>query len=88
MAPPFDPGFLAKSVSKISCSLEIAFLLNIPTRITYGMRRGLLLPQVPVEHGWDRLAFLAQTCLKAGAPPDAWQHGAVIEAFTAEVFGE
>ncbi|MBZ5568182.1 MAG: AmmeMemoRadiSam system protein A [Acidobacteriia bacterium] len=56
--------------------------------ITYGMRRGLLLPQVPVEHGWDRLAFLAQTCLKAGAPPDAWQHGAVIEAFTAEVFGE
>ena len=56
--------------------------------ITYGMRRGLLLPQVPVEHDWDRLTFLAQTCLKAGAPPDAWQRGAVIEAFTAEVFGE
>ena len=56
--------------------------------ITYGLRRGLLLPQVPVEHGWDRLTFLEQTCYKAGAPSDAWQHGAVIEAFTAEVFGE
>jgi AmmeMemoRadiSam system protein A len=56
--------------------------------ITYGMRRGLLLPQVPLEHGWDRLVFLEQTCCKAGAPPDAWRRGAVIEAFTAEVFGE
>ncbi len=56
--------------------------------ITYGLRRGLLLPQVPLEHGWDRLMFLEQTCCKAGAPPDAWKRGAVIEAFTAEVFGE
>jgi AmmeMemoRadiSam system protein A len=51
-------------------------------------RRGLLLPQVPVEHGWDRLTFLEQTCRKAGLPLDAWKHGASIEAFTAEVFGE
>lgn len=51
-------------------------------------RRGLLLPQVPVEHGWDRETFLAQTCLKAGLPLDAWKHGAHLEAFTAEVFGE
>lgn len=50
--------------------------------------RGLLLPQVPVEHGWDRLTFLEQTCRKAGLPRDAWQNGARIEAFTAEVFGE
>ncbi len=56
--------------------------------ITYGLRRGLLLPQVAVEQRWDRLTFLEQTCFKAGAPPDAWQHGALIEAFTAEVFGE
>ena len=56
--------------------------------ITYGTRRGLLLPQVPLEHGWDRLTFLEQTCLKAGSPPDAWRRGAVIEAFTAEVFAE
>jgi AmmeMemoRadiSam system protein A len=50
--------------------------------------RGLLLPQVAVEHGWDRATFLEQTCRKAGLPLDAWQKGAVIEAFTAEVFGD
>ena len=51
-------------------------------------RRGLLLPQVPVERGWDRTTFLEQTCRKAGLPGDAWQKGATIEAFTAEVFGD
>jgi AmmeMemoRadiSam system protein A len=56
--------------------------------ITAGFRRGLLLPQVPVEHHWDRVTFLEQTCRKAGLPIDAWQTGATIEAFTAEVFGE
>jgi AmmeMemoRadiSam system protein A len=56
--------------------------------VSQGSRRGLLLPQVPVEWGWDRETFLAQTCLKAGLPPDAWQHGAELEAFTAEVFGQ
>jgi AmmeMemoRadiSam system protein A len=50
--------------------------------------RGLLLPQVPREHGWNRITFLEQTCRKAGLPRDAWQKGATIEAFTAEVFGE
>jgi len=53
-----------------------------------GGHRGLLLPQVPVEHNWDRITFLEQTCRKAGLPFDAWQKGASIEAFTAEVFGE
>lgn len=56
--------------------------------ISDGMRRGLLLPQVPVEHGWDRETFLAQTCRKAGLPEDAWQKSTAIEAFTAEVFGD
>lgn len=56
--------------------------------VTYGGRRGLLLPQVPVEHGWDRLTFLEQTCHKAGLAHDAWQKGATLEAFTAEVFGD
>ena len=56
--------------------------------VTYMGRRGLLLPQVPIEWGWDRLMFLAQTCIKAGVPPDAWQKGAKLEAFTAEVFSE
>jgi AmmeMemoRadiSam system protein A len=56
--------------------------------ITQGSRRGLLLPQVPIEWEWDRETFLAQTCLKAGLPADAWQHGAKLQGFTAEVFGE
>jgi AmmeMemoRadiSam system protein A len=56
--------------------------------ISHEGRRGLLLPQVPVEHGWDRATFLEQTCRKAGLPPDAWQKGATIEGFTAEVFGD
>jgi AmmeMemoRadiSam system protein A len=56
--------------------------------VTYKALRGLLLPQVPVEWGWDRQAFLVQACIKAGVAPDAWQHGAKLEAFTAEVFGE
>ena len=56
--------------------------------ITMDGQRGLLLPQVPVEHGWDRTTFLEQTCRKAGLPLDAWKNAATIEAFTAEVFGE
>lgn len=49
---------------------------------------GLLLPQVPIEHGWDRETFLAHTCLKAGLVPDAWRNGATMLRFEAEVFGE
>lgn len=56
--------------------------------ISLAGHRGLLLPQVPIERDWDRATFLEQTCRKAGLPPDAWQGGALIEAFTAEVFGE
>lgn len=56
--------------------------------VMQGSRRGLLLPQVPVEWGWDRETFLSQTCLKAGLAPDAWRRGAELQAFTAEVFGE
>ena len=56
--------------------------------ISDGVRRGLLLPQVPVEYGWDRETFLEQTCRKAGLPLDAWRKTATIEAFTAEVFSD
>jgi AmmeMemoRadiSam system protein A len=51
-------------------------------------RRGLLLPQVAIEHQWDRKTFLEQTCMKAGLPADAWQKGASIQAFSAEIFGD
>jgi AmmeMemoRadiSam system protein A len=56
--------------------------------ISDGARRGLLLPQVPTEYGWDRETFLEQTCRKAGLPLDAWRKAATIEAFTAEVFSD
>jgi AmmeMemoRadiSam system protein A len=56
--------------------------------VAHAGRRGLLLPQVPVEHHWDRITFIEQTCRKAGLPLDAWQKGATLEAFTAEVFGD
>jgi AmmeMemoRadiSam system protein A len=56
--------------------------------VSHGGRRGLLLPQVPIEHQWDRATFMEQTCRKAGLPLDAWRQGATLEAFTAEVFGD
>jgi len=51
-------------------------------------RRGLLLPQVPLEHAWDRETFLSETCRKARLPADAWRRGAQLQAFTAEIFSE
>jgi len=56
--------------------------------ISKGGQRGLLLPQVAVEWKWNREQFLEETCWKAGLPPDAWRHGARIQAFTAQVFQE
>lgn len=55
--------------------------------ITHMGHSGLLLPQVPVEWNWDREMFLAQTCNKAGLPPDAWKNpAATLFWFEAEVF--
>jgi len=56
--------------------------------IEKGYNRGLLLPQVPVEWGWNREEFLAHTCRKAGLPADAWHAGVTLHTFTAEVFSE
>jgi len=57
--------------------------------ISRGPHRGLLLPQVPVEWGWDREEFLQQTCHKAGLPPEAWkQNDTELLSFEAEVFSE
>jgi AmmeMemoRadiSam system protein A len=47
--------------------------------------RGVLLPQVAVEYGWDRDTFLSQTCLKAGMKPDDWKEGADIYVFSAQI---
>jgi len=56
--------------------------------VEQGRRRGLLLPQVATEWGWDREQFLSQTSVKAGLAPDAWRHGARVYRFDAEVFGD
>jgi len=54
-----------------------------------GFYQGVLLPQVPVEQGWNREQFLSHTCLKAGMPPDCWHDPEVeIYRFQAIVFSE
>ena len=56
--------------------------------VEQGSHRGLLLPQVAVEWGWTVEQFLRHTCMKAGLPGDAWQRGAAVYRFDAEVFGD
>lgn len=56
--------------------------------VEHGHRRGLLLPQVATEWGWDREQFLSHTCTKAGLPADCWQRGAKVYRFAADVFGD
>lgn len=53
-----------------------------------GNDEGLLLPQVAVDEGFDRVTFVEQTCRKAGLPNDAWLRAETdIFRFTAFVFG-
>lgn len=56
--------------------------------IVKGSYRGVLLPQVATEYGWDRETFLRHTCIKAGLPEDTWQKECQIYIFSALVFGE
>ncbi|MCX8029798.1 MAG: AmmeMemoRadiSam system protein A [Brevinematales bacterium] len=54
-----------------------------------GPYQGLLLPQVAVEHKWDKITFLQQTCIKAGLSPNDYKKEDIeIFTFTAEVFSE
>jgi uncharacterized protein len=55
--------------------------------IVSGWRRGLLLPQVPVQFGWNREEFLSGICRKAGLEPDAWQTASLF-TFTTTSFEE
>lgn len=57
--------------------------------IAQGARRGLLLPQVAIEHRLSREEFLEETCHKAGLPRHAWQEPeTVILGFTCEIFSD
>jgi AmmeMemoRadiSam system protein A len=96
---PRFPSLTSEELTDTKIELSIMSLLRpiAPEDVIVGVhglvvaqhgRRGLLLPQVAPEWGWDREMFLSQTCVKAGLSPDAWKHGATLEAFTAEVFGE
>jgi uncharacterized protein len=94
----FSPVTIEEAAG-LEISLSVLFPLKTitPEEVEIGLhglvvsqsgRRGLLLPQVPVDHQWDRVTFIEQTCRKAGLPRDAWQKGATLQAFTAEVFGD
>jgi AmmeMemoRadiSam system protein B/AmmeMemoRadiSam system protein A len=99
-----DPRFMRVSKEELN-SLEIEISVLSPMKRLYnpdsvvvgrdglyikeGYRSGVLLPQVPVEQGWDRLEFLDNTCLKAGLPMGSWKdREAELYVFQAEIFGE
>ncbi len=76
---PLEP---VQDVESIEVGVHGIYLIN-------GPYRGVLLPQVATEYGWDRYTFLDQTCLKAGMAPGCWKDpGTQILVFSAEVFGE
>lgn len=96
-ATPGELPFLGLEISVLSPFEPVSDPLRDVTVGVHGLlvgtgrQRGLLLPQVPVEWGWDVSEFLGQACLKAGLPEDAWRGGRALAAvctFTAEVFGE
>jgi len=98
-----DPRFPPVRAEEISAlQIEISLLSPLePIRaeqveigkhgllISQDGHRGLLLPQVAVEHKLTREQFLEETCRKAGLPPAAWRDlRAEIYGFTCEVFSE
>jgi AmmeMemoRadiSam system protein A len=93
---PLRPEELGRTVIEISV-LSLPRPVKTPDEVVVGRHgiiiskgssRGLLLPQVPLEYGWDRETFLRHGSLKAGLPGDAWKKGAQIEVFEAQVFSE
>jgi len=57
--------------------------------IRHSFSSGLLLPQVPVEYGWNTEEFLQHTCEKAGLARDTWKNESVkIEKFEGIIFKE
>jgi AmmeMemoRadiSam system protein A len=99
-----DPRFPPLEASELlRCTIEIS-VLSAPRLvedlrdievgrdgliIDSGGRRGLLLPQVATEWGFDRERFLAEVARKAGLPPESVRApGTALWAFQAEVFSE
>lgn len=70
-------------------SLESIELGRHGLLLTLGSKRGVLLPQVAVQHGWSRERSLDETCVKAGLMPGAWHDSAMrLQVFTVERFCE
>ncbi len=76
-----SPLAKADSVEEIKVGVHGIYIVK-------GSYRGVLLPQVATEYGWNRDQFLQHTCIKAGLPQDAWQGECDIFIFSAQVFGE
>lgn len=94
--PPMQPGedqTVSIEISVLTPPQKIDSIKQIEIGkhgliISKGLRRGVLLPQVPVEWGWNREDFLKAICQKAGLSEDAWKQGADLYIFTAQVFKE
>jgi uncharacterized protein (TIGR00296 family) len=71
----------AASVDEIQVGIHGIYIVK-------GSYRGVLLPQVATEYGWNRDQFLEHTCIKAGLPKDTWKGECDIFIFSAQVFGE
>jgi len=57
--------------------------------VEQGFFKGLLLPQVPIEQGWDKEEFLSHTCIKAGLMPEAWKNKNIrVFKFSGQIFSE
>ena len=76
-----SPLRLISSVDEIQVGVHGIYIIR-------NSARGVLLPQVAAEYGWDRETFLRHTCIKAGLPEDSWQKNCQIYIFSAQVFGE
>ena len=93
---PLETGELAKVRIEISvlsplvpCAPDEIRVGRDGLLVERGSSRGLLLPQVPTEYGWDSEVFLDHTCRKAGMEGGCWRDPATsISRFSAEVFSE
>lgn len=101
--PPVEPAEIDRIVIEVSVlsvpeKIEFTDPKELPSKIIIGRDglmikssrgSGLLLPQVPVEYGWDSEEFLCHLCMKAGLPATYWLTGKFdIYRFTAEIFAE
>jgi hypothetical protein len=99
-----DPRFPPLGKSELPhCHIEISALSPMspcsdPRHVKVGVhglylicsgRTGVLLPQVPVEQGWNLDEYLEYICIKAGLPPGSYNSpNAQLYTFTAIVFAE